>query len=213
MEKESLHNVQLSCSLGNGRVTNALRETQSGIVPTLSTGNCVTVMAMIRVTKAAFDERKEAGDCDGFLVLSLGALWQDEDSENQNNACGLALKGLVLASMSLGVESFLFHQNSTNLEVIDFSDGNDERRCIESSGIFEYRSPSSVIYDVSNDANVNLANKWEHRIESLNERFKGDHQIDYIHDEERMLINLAIFSSSFEKRVGKCRYIDLCSHN
>jgi hypothetical protein len=212
MEKEALYNVQLSCSLGKGQVSNALVEIQSGMVPTLPTGNCVTVMAIIRVTDVILDEGKEADDCNGFLVLSFGAIWQDEH-ENKSNACGLAFKGSILASMSLGIESFLFHQDSTDLQLIDFSDESDKRKCIESSGIFEYRSPSNIIYDVSNDTNVNLQNKWEQRINALNEKFKGDHQIDCIHDGERMLINLTIFSSSLERRVGKHRCIIFISHH
>ena len=211
MEKGSLHNVHLSCSLGEGQVTNALVKTQSGMVPTLSTGDCVTIMAMIRVIDVIFDEGKEVDDSSGFLVLSLGVLWQDE-YENQSNGCGLALKGTVLASMALRSESFLYHQDSTDMQLIEFSDeSNDQRECIDSIGVFEYRSPSDVVYNVSNDTNVNLQRKWEERINGLNKRLKGDHQIDLVHDRERMLVNLTIFASSLERREGKYKCI-ICFH-
>jgi len=209
----TLHDFHISCSLTcNHNQTTTTPEnirTSSGVVPTLISGDCITMLA-----SACLEDIKISmnDDDNSTLDISIQGLWVDDASSSSNNNHPSTRRGAVLCILRLPIDSLFLappmssQQRSGGQWIqheIDFTSDN-QHHYPEPNVIVDYRQPRTLTIDTSSEMNsTNNAKMWKDLVTNLNSSI-GSSYINLYCKKDSPRLKFVIFSSKPEERVGEC---------
>lgn len=217
----TLHDFHISCSLTcNHNQTTTTPEnirTSSGVVPTLISGDCITMLA-----SACLEDIKISmnDDDNSTLDVSIQGLWVDDVPSSSINDPSTR-RGAVLCILRLPIDSlFLAPPMSSSSQQrsggqwiqheIDFT-SNSQHCYPDPSVIVDYRQPRTLTIDTSNEMNSTNAKMWKDLITNLNASIgSGGSYIDLYCKKDSPRLKLVIFSSNPEERVGEWCFVCSC---
>ena len=180
--------------------------TSSGVVPTLQSGDCITMLASVCLE----DLKMSMNDDDNStLDVSIQGLWVDAASSATSNP---TRRGAVLCILRLPIDSLFLappissQQRSGGQWIqheIDFT-SNNQHHYPEPDVIIDYRQPRTLTIDTSNEMNSANAKMWKDLVTNLNSSIGGSSYIDLYCKKDSPRLKLIIFSSNPEERVGEC---------
>jgi len=219
----TIHDFHISCSLTNNNKKNNQTtattpeniRTSSGVVPTLTSGDCITMLASV-----CLDDLKISmnDDDNSTLDVSIQGLWVDDNasSSTTNNNHHSTRRGAVLCILRLPIDSLFLsppissQQRSGGQWIqheIDFTSNANRHHYPEPSVIVDYRQPRTLTIDTSNEMNSTNAKMWKDLVSNLNASISGGGlYIDLYCKKDSPRLKLVIFSSNSEERVGKCLF-------
>ena len=218
-----LHDFHISCSFASNIQTSSKRSTGtsptnirtvSGVVPTFQSGDCVTILATVFLTKMMMNINDSSESL--TVDLSIQGLWIDGLSEAQtttwNPATKRARQGTTLCILRLPLEALFLSPPISSVPLsgrwidheIDFAPDNaNVRDHSASNAIFDYRHPRTLVIDTSCGANaLHDANMWKSLVSTLNAYVGGDSYIDLYCKKGDTRLKLVIFGSNPEERAG-----------
>ena len=222
----TLHDFHISCSLTSNKnnqttTTPENIRTSSGVVPTLQSGDCITMLASVCLE----DLKMSMNDDDNStLDVSIQGLWVDAASSTTSNP---TRRGAVLCILRLPIDSLFLappissQQRSGGQWIqheIDFT-SNNQHHYPEPDVIIDYRQPRTLTIDTSNEMNSANAKMWKDLVTNLNASI-GSSYIDLYCKKNSPRLELVIFSSNPEERVGewcfvvcrKGRFLKACTY-
>ena len=198
--------------------------TMSGVVPTLRSGDCITLLASARLDDMRMDM---AANGDETLDLSIQALWIDGSPEPQNgqndNSRDPATdepsrRGTVLCILRLPIESLLLAPPMTShapappsrhwiQHEIDFTGDDDggslDRYPTTPDVIVEYRQPRTLTIDTTSSETSSNPQMWRELVSNMNSVVGGDAFVDLYCRKGDPRLKLAVFASNPEERAGE----------
>jgi len=214
-----LHDFHISCSLtssNKNKQTTATTttpeniRTSSGVAPTLTSGDCITMLA-----SACLEDIKISmnDDDNSTLDISIQGLWVDNVSSSPTNNHPSTRRGAVLCILRLPIDSLFLappplssQQRSGGQWIqheIDFT-SNSQHCYPDPSVIVDYRQPRTLTIDTSNEMNSTNAKMWKDLVSNLNASIGASSSyIDLYCKKDSPRLKLVIFSSNPEERVGE----------
>mmetsp|Transcript_12476 Transcript_12476/g.27096 ORF Transcript_12476/g.27096 Transcript_12476/m.27096 type:complete len:332 (+) Transcript_12476:554-1549(+) len=224
-----LHDFHLSCSLANNNqspsygsstTTPKSIRTVSGVVPTLQSGDCITILACAHLNDLKMNMQGRSDT--STLDISIQALWVDASSEAQNGSWNPVNKptrrGSVLCILRLPVETLLLAPPMSPAprsghwiqNEIDFTSDSDDdiHRYPVPSAIFEYRQPRTLTVDTSGEVNsAQDSRMWKELVSNLNGCIGGNSFIDLYCKKGDPRLKLVIFGSNPEERAATVKLV------
>jgi hypothetical protein len=228
-----LHDFHLSCSLASvdrrlpPRPLDTLATTATttatptnirticGVVPTLRSGDCVTILASVLLA----DLRICTGVCRGTtptVDISIQGLWTDGDDSIRAPTDEATRSGAVLCLLRVPSEMLLMAPPITSpsrsgrwiQHEVNFTlDGQQhDARCSrpKPSAIFEYLQPQTIAIDMSGGSNCTQdIEMWQRFVSILNASVGGNSFVDLHYKKGDPKLKLVIFGSNPEERAGE----------
>mmetsp|Transcript_22822 Transcript_22822/g.43020 ORF Transcript_22822/g.43020 Transcript_22822/m.43020 type:complete len:566 (-) Transcript_22822:4859-6556(-) len=219
-----LHDFHLSCSLaGNNQSPlhsssasspTSIR-TVSGVVPTLQSGDCITILASLLLKDMEMILQDSSGA--SILDINIQGLWTNASSKIPSDDWSPAKTevrhGAVLSILRLPVDALFLTPPMTSVprsghwiqNEIDFtSDNNDSVSHPIPIAIFDHRQPRTLIVDTSCEMNYTQdATMWKEMVSNLNASIGGNSFIDLYCKKGDPRLKLVIFGSNPDERAGK----------
>lgn len=193
---EELYDFHVSCTPASRDEENMDNiRTQSGIVPVLQNGNCVTMIASISLNDLDCDDQSNSKSS-STLDFNIQGLWLDNFQKRQ---------GSVLCTLRLLVNDVLFAPVSSATRSghciqheIDFTSTNDETNTstISPSAVFDYRYPRTLNIDVSGSIGLQGGKIWKDIVSKLNSQIGMGSYIDLYFIKGEPTLKLVIFASN-----------------
>ena len=234
-----LHDFHISCSLtSNDQPTSSSSSpqnnirTESGIVPTLQAGDCITLLSSVRLDnlKVNMDDNSNGANHQSKIAINIQGLWVDaltnntqlKDSSQHPNNTKQTRCGAVLCVLRLPFDSLFTSPPTSSIpraghwiqHEIDFTTSSDTNNNItrhhrpKPCAIFDYRQPRTLTIDTSSEMNSTFdATMWKDLVSNLNASVCGgcsNSFIDLYCKKGEPRIKLVIFSSNPEERAGTC---------
>ena len=217
----TLHDFHISCSLTNtnkNKQTTATTttpeniRTSSGVAPTLTSGDCITMLASVCLEDLKISMND---DDNSTLDVSIQGLWVDDVSSTTNNNSPTR-RGAVLCILRLPIDSLFLSPPISSQQrsggqwlqhEIDFTSNINNHFYPEPDVIVDYRQPRTLSIDTSNEMNSTNAKMWKDLVSNLNASIGGSSYIDLYCKKDSPRLKLIIFSSNPEERVGEYVFI------
>ncbi|KAL9188180.1 hypothetical protein ACHAXT_006558 [Thalassiosira profunda] len=217
------HDFHLSCALANkhqstGDQSSATRSkirTVSGVVPTLKSGDCVTILASVLLSELWTSLRD--GDDTSTLDISIQGLWADASSDAQRVASNptqqKSRQGAVLCILRLPLDALLATPSITTpprsghwiQQEIDFASVGDASSPAPTA-LFEYRQPRTLVIDTSGDTQHDIA-MWKELVTNLNSIVGWSSFIDLYCKKGDPWLKLVVFGSNPEERAATVKLV------
>ena len=231
----TIHDFHISCSLTsknkkNNQATTITPEnirTSSGVVPTLQSGDYITMLASVCLEDIKISMND---DDNSTLDISIQGLWVDDNASSCSSSNHTPTRrGAVLYILRLPIDSLFLAPPMLSSQrrsgghwiqhEIDFT-SNSQHCYPEPSAIVDYRQPRTLTIDTSNEMNSTNAKMWKDLVSNLNASIgSGGSYIDLYCKKDSPRLKLVIFSSNPEERVGewcvllfvvKAEFIEAC---
>ena len=209
----TLHDFHISCSLTSNKnnqttTTPENIRTSSGVAPSLTSGDCITMLASVCLEDLKISMNDDDGN--STLDVSIQGLWVDDvSSSSSSDHHPPTRRGAFLCILRLPIDSLFLapptpQQHSGGQWIqheIDFTSDN-QHHYPEPSVIVDYRQPRTLTIDTSNEMNSTNAKMWKDLVSNLNSSI-GSSYIDLYCKKDSPRLKLVIFSSNPEERVGE----------
>ena len=198
-----LQNLHLTCSPVLGNDQNLIVKSQSGLIPLLSHGNCVTIIMSVQLSGIkVLDTEPKSTDLDLFLRININASWNVFNSEMQSQK--FIRKGMVLGILNIPFESIMSFSTERNILKEHFSSVHSS---IGShpipAAIFECRHFRTINIDLSQSSTGDSFRQLKNLARSLNKQsFISGNRVDTVLDKKSMIAAFTVFGISPEQRLG-----------
>lgn len=195
-EPEELYDFHISCNLASRNEQNVDNiRTQSGVVPVLQNGNCITILASVSLNELDVDIQSNRKST-SMLDFNIQGLWVDKCQKRQ---------GSVLCILQLPLNGILFspvfsatRSGHCIVHEIDFTSTNDESNSstLSPSAVFDYRYPRTLNIDVSGSIGLQGGKIWKDIVSKLNSQIGMSSYIDLYFIKGEPTLKLVIFASN-----------------
>lgn len=207
---EKINNVQLSASPVSNDESKVTVYTQSAVVPSLLSGDCVTIMAAVQLSKIRLHDSHQ----DDRIKLAINVLWSISDqrvSFKDGRVRKSKMVGKVVGSVQVPLESVLLHetQKKTISRLVEFNE--NVRPRFVPSALFDYRQPRTLILKgTTSESTKSNRNELTFMVQRLNEMCGIGDTIE-LYDRETEAndntVKLSVYASSPTKRVGLVKLV------
>jgi len=196
-EPEELYDFHVSCTLASRVKQNVDNiRTQSGIVPVLQNGNCITILASVSLNDLNLDiqsNRKSTSK----LEFNIQGLWLDKFQKRQGSVLcilRLPLNGILFAPVSSAARSGHYIQQEIDFTSADETNANAST--LSPSAVFDYRYPRTLNIDVSGSIGLQCGKIWKDLVSKLNTQIGMNSYIDLYFIKGEPTLKLVIFASN-----------------
>jgi len=207
----ALQDFHLSCSYAQCDDSSRMICTQSGVAPRLQSGDCVTILASVKLTELTIGLQNKS-----IIEIAVQGLWIDPMNSNESTlpSNNLARQAAVLCILRMPEEtlflspsvSFIPSSNHWIHHETDFTSRTNDSHIIPSV-IFEHRHPRTIIIDSSFAQDSNM---WEELIFNLNASIGGDNFIDMYCKKGDPRLHFVVFGSNPEERATAVKKLLHC---
>jgi len=214
-ECNGLHDFHISCTkVASSNTTPRKLRTASGVVPSLQSGDCITMLVSVVLSDLEMD-MQQYSDSSTF-DMSIQGLWLDALSKTQSTDILNPLqhptrRGAVLCLLRLPVDIILLAPPLSSTpksghwiqHEIDFTSDYSGIKCPEPSTIVEYRQPCTLTIDASDQMHfTHDATMWKDLVSNLNARIGGNSFVDLYCRKDDPRLRLVVYGSNPEERAA-----------
>lgn len=208
--EDVLHDFHVSCTLSPELERGVTADnvcTQSGVVPVLKNGNCITILASISLNELDLDSHTNS---ESRLDFNIQGLWMDARQRRQ---------GSVLCTLPLSLYDILFSSPPTPSEQragyciqheITFAADDDKNSASTlhvPSAIFDYRQHHTLNIDVSGSSRLQDGKLWKDLVTRLNGHIGASCHIDLYFIKDDPTLKLVIFGSNPTERQATINFV------
>jgi hypothetical protein len=197
--EDVLHDFHVSCTLSPELERGVTADnvcTQSGVVPVLKNGNCITILASISLNELDLDSHTNS---ESRLDFNIQALWMDARQKRQGSALctlRLSLDDILFSSPPTPSEQRAGHciQHEINFAADNYK--NSTSTLPVPSAIFDYRQHHTLNIDASGSSSLQDGKLWKDLVTRLNGHIGGSCHIDLYFIKDDPTLKLVIFGSN-----------------
>lgn len=208
-----LHDFHVSCTLASKSDRNDVTVdntcTESGVVPILQSGNCVTILATVSLNELSLDFHTNSSEST-TLDFNIQALWMDALQKRQ---------GSLLCIVRLPLDGILFLPPQTSsyvhragfciqheISFISDDESSDAVRLIPSA-VFDYRQPHTLNIDISGSISLQDGKIWKDLVTNLNFQLGMSSFIDLYYIKGDPTLKLVIFGANPSERAATTKFV------
>ena len=210
--EDVLHDFHVSCTLAPGLERGVTADnvcTQSGVVPVLKSGNCITILASISLNELDLDLCTN-NESTSMLDFNIQGLWMDARQKRH---------GSVLCTLRLSLDDILFssppkasEQRAGHCIQHEITFAADDDKSYAStrpvpSAIFDYRHHHTLNIDVSGSSSLQDGKLWKDLVTRLNGHICVSCHIDLYFIKDDPTLKLVIFGSNTAERQATINFV------
>ncbi len=208
--EDVLHDFHVSCTLSPELERGVTADnvcTQSGVVPVLKNGNCITILASISLNELDLDSHTNS---ESRLDFNIQGLWMDARQKRQGSAlCTLrfSLDDILFSSPPTPSEQRAGHCIQHEITFAADDDKNSASTLHVPSAIFDYRQHHTLNIDVSGSSSLQDGKLWKDLVTRLNGHIGGSCHIDLYFINDDPTLKLVIFGSNPTERQATKNFV------